>query len=92
MIECQLGPFTVEMNDMIPRQRAMVEQLIDAGVIITYTLAADRSKLWIVMQADNESELMTYIDSLPMMKYGDYTYNEIMFHDYLQFIPTISLN
>ena len=92
MVECILAPFSLEMQEQIPRQRMIVDRLFNQGVLITYTLAADRSKLWIVIQADNESELLQYIESLPMTKYCDYNYCEIMFHDSSQFIPSISLN
>ena len=92
MVQFSFMPFTLEMEETIPRQRLIVDRLFDQGVLITYTLAADRSKLWAVFQADTESELLSYIESLPMTKFSDYTYNEIMFHDSSQFIPSISLN
>lgn len=92
MVECKLAPFSIEMQEQIPRQRMIVDRLFSQGVLINYTLASDRSKLWIVIQANSESELLQYIESLPMTKYSDYNYSEIMFHDSSQFIPSISLN
>lgn len=92
MVEFQLPAISLEMQELIPRQRFVVEKLFNQGILITYTLAADRTKLWAVIQANNESELLSYIESLPMTKYSDYNYNEIMFHDSNQFIPSISLN
>jgi hypothetical protein len=92
MVQFNFGSFTLEMEEMVPRQRLVVDRLFDQGVLITYTLAADRSKLWAVFQSDSESELLNYIESLPLTMYSDYTYNEIMFHDSSQFIPSISLN
>ena len=92
MVQFNFMPFTLEMEETVPRQRLIVDRLFDQGVLITYTLAADRSRLWAVFQADSESELLSYIDSLPMTRFSDYTYNEIMFHDSSQFIPSISLN
>lgn len=92
MVQFNFIPFSLEMEEMVPRQRLVVDRLFDQGVLITYTMAADRTKLWAVFQADNESELLAYIESLPMTLYCDYTYNEIMFHDSSQFIPSISLN
>jgi len=92
MVQFSFTSFSMEMEETIPRQRLVIDRLFDQGVLITYTLAADRTKLWAVFQADSESELLTYIDSLPMTQHSDYTYNEIMFHDSSQFIPSISLN
>jgi len=92
MVECTLAPFSMEMQEQIPRQRMIVDKLFDQGVLINYTLAADRSKLWIIIQANSECELLQYIESMPMIKYCDYNYSEIMFHDSSMFIPRISLN
>lgn len=92
MVECTLPPLSMELQEMIPRQRVEVDKLFHLGVLLTYTLASDRSKLWIVIQADTESELLTYIDSMPILQYCDYDYHEIMFHDTSRFIPSISLN
>ena len=92
MVQFSFLPINLEMEEMVTLQRIVVDRQFDQGVLITYTLAADRSKLWAVFQADSESELLSYIESLPMTSYCDYTYNEIMFHDSSQFIPSISLN
>jgi len=92
MVACELAPFSLEMQELIPRQRMVVSRLFDQGILITYTLAADRSKLWMILQASSESELLTYIHSMPMSKHFEYDYNEIMFHDSNKFIHSISLN
>lgn len=92
MVTCELSPFNLEIHELIPRQRMVVGRLFDQGVLITYTLAADRSKLWMILQASSESELLTYIHSMPMCKHFDYHYHEIMFHDANKFIHSISLN
>ena len=92
MVEWKLLPFSVEMHEAIPRQRLMIEQLFDQGILVNYTLAADRSKLWAVLAVSGESELVNYIESMPMTRYGDYDYKEIMTHDSIRFVPSISLN
>ena len=92
MVQFNFALLSEEMAEFIAKQRTVVENLFNKGILITYTLAADRTMIWAVFQADSESELLTYIESLPLTKYSDYTYNEIMFHDSSQFIPTISLN
>jgi hypothetical protein len=92
MVDCNLAPFTLEMQEQTPRQRMIVDRLFSQGILLNYTLSSDRSKLWIVIQADSESELLQYIESLPLTKYSDYNYSEIIFYESSQFIPSISLN
>lgn len=92
MVEFKFSPFSFEMEELIPKQRLVVERLFEAGILFTYTLASDRSQLWVVLQADSESELMTYIDDFPLTRFSEYNYKEIMFHDTVRFIPSMSMN
>lgn len=85
-------PFPQELYAMIPEQREAVEQLFGKGCLVSYTLAQDRSRLWAIFRATAESELVAYIDSLPMTMYCDYNYHEIMFHDTVTILPAISMN
>lgn len=85
-------PFPKMLYDLIPDQREKVESFFQSGKLITYTLSMDRSKLWALFIADNESELIHYIEALPLTPYFDYDYKEIMFHDTIQFLPSMSLN
>ena len=59
-------PFTEELMSMVPAQRNSIEQLFTSGKLLSYTVAADKSKVWAVMIAESESELLSYIDELPM--------------------------
>ena len=85
-------PLTEDFLDMIPKQREAVDELFATGKLLSYSLAMDRSTLWAIMLADNESELITLIDSLPMSAYMDFDYSELMFHNTVHLMPTMSLN
>jgi len=52
----------------------------------------DLTKLWMVMIADTESELLAIIDKLPIAAVCDYNYKELLVHNTVQFIPENSLN
>jgi hypothetical protein len=93
MVEFQLPyPFPVEMEELIPEQRIAVHDLFMDEKLLSYTLALDRSKLWAIFLAEEESELITLIDKLPMSAYLHYDYSEIMIHETIQFIPSMSQN
>lgn len=85
-------PLAEELLDMMPDQRESLDRLFSSGKLLSYTVAGDRSKVWAVMIAESESELLSYIDELPMTPYMDYDYHELMFYNTVHFMPAMSLN
>ena len=85
-------PITDDILDLIPDQREQVDELFASGKLLSYSLSLDRTRLWALMLADTESELITIIDSLPMTPYMDFDYSELMFHNSIHLIPAMSLN
>jgi muconolactone delta-isomerase len=82
-----------EFAALIPRQRALVDELFTKGVISGYTLALDRSKLWVTFIADSESDVRFIISGFPIFHYIEYTLHELAFHEAAATtIPAISLN
>jgi len=94
MVEVKL-PYepTQEFFSLIPAQRAMVIDLLTKRKFLSYTLAADRSKVWIVMVAPTELEARTLLEQQPMDRYFSYTFTQLMFHDMAgAMFPAVSLN
>ena len=85
-------PLTEDFLGMIPEQREALDQLFSKGKLLSYTVASDRSRVWAVMIAESESELLSYIDDLPMTPYMDYDYSELMFYNTVHLMPAMSLN
>lgn len=85
-------PLPDDMFQMIPQQREEVDNLFTAGRLLSYTLSVEKNKLWAVFLASSESELLSYIDQLPLSKYIEYNYYELMFHQSLKLLPSMSLN
>lgn len=83
---------TADFMSLVPEQRACVAQLFRKGSLLSYTLNQNRSKLWIIMTASDDSELLYLIDLFPMSMYMDYNWHELMFHETVSMIPTMSLN
>ncbi len=83
-----------DMIRTIPAHRAKVNTLIDAGVIKCYSLSFDRSILWMVVDAINETDMEAIIQSLPLSEYlSDYEVQPLMFTLTANTeIPHISLN
>ena len=85
-------PFPEKLMIMLPPQRDSIDSLFSSGKLLSYTVAADKSKVWAVMMAESESELLSYIDELPLTPYMDFDYCELMFYNTVHFMPAMSLN
>jgi len=87
-----IEPITHELINLIPEQRDALDELFTTGKLLSYTVSNDRTRLWAVMIAESESELLSYIDNLPMTSYMDYDYSELMFYNTVHLMPAMSLN
>ncbi len=94
MVETRVPPEpTAEFFSLIPSQRQKIAELMAKKKILSYSFSADRSKLWIIISAESESEARDILTQQPMDKYFDYYFNELMFHEMSNNIfPAVSLN
>ncbi|MEZ5042685.1 MAG: muconolactone Delta-isomerase family protein [Saprospiraceae bacterium] len=93
MIEFDLPAlFTEEFMALIPKQRYVINELMDRGDIRSYSLALDRSKLWMIAVAKSEFELMEMIEQLPLSMYMSPAISELMFHNTASMVLQFSLN
>ena len=85
---------TEEFISKVPRQRLKINQLMEKGKITAYSLAADRSKLWCIVKADNEFDVMAIIAEFPLIDFMRPTISELMFNNTATAIklPMFSLN
>lgn len=81
-----------EFISLLPEHRKMVHEFIYKDIFISYTVAQDRSKVWIMVKSESESELIHYIDKLPLTRYMDYEYTELMFMEWAPVKLNFSLN
>ncbi len=81
-----------EFFSLIPRQRYVINNLMADGKIKSYSLAIDRSRLWVVAEAESEFELMEIISDMPLSPYMTPTVSELMFHNSYETMVSFSLN
>lgn len=95
MIEIELPEnITDDFEQRIPHQRYMVNKLIEKGTILSYSLSADRGKLWITAIAASKSQIRNMISSMPLSDYfTEYMIHDLMFSEISQAtMPQPSLN
>jgi muconolactone delta-isomerase len=82
IIDIQLPDvITEEFVAKIPNQREVVDRLFLEGRIHLYSLAFDRSKLWVGMTAENEQEVWNILYTFPLIEYMNADIHELAFHN-----------
>ncbi|HNP48087.1 MAG TPA: hypothetical protein PKK99_01590 [Bacteroidia bacterium] len=85
--------FTQEFLSLIPLQRAAVNRLMNKGIILTYAVAGDRSRLWITLEAESEADVIHNLSELPLIRFMRPEITELLFFHNLSFmLPHPSLN
>jgi hypothetical protein len=94
MVEIELPKkLTNEFVQLIPRQRAMVADLLKKEVITSYTLSVDRSKLWITFCAPSEEMVVDMLGKFPIRRFMRFQITEALFHEHAHAnLPSFSLN
>lgn len=94
LVDIQLKyTFKPEFFVLIPKQRKLINELMNEGIIHSYSLAIDRSKLWIVMETENENQVMDVLATFPLIKFMNPDIHELAFHDSIHSgFPHLSLN
>ncbi len=72
---------TEEFVLLIPKQRAHIDKLMDEGKVLQYSLAADRTFLWVTVIGESEQQVMDILRSFPLFDYMSPIITELAFHN-----------
>ncbi len=94
MVEFELpNPFPEKFIMKIPEQRTVINRLLEQGKIQSYALSIDRDKLWCIVNADDELDVMRIIGEFPLIDFMRPTTTELMFNNAVVMrVPSFSLN
>ena len=84
--------FDNEFVKLIPKQRSLIDKLMAENAIYSYSLSLDRTQLWIIASAEEESDLELMLRSFPVYDWIKYEISPLMFHAQSFPIIPISLN
>jgi muconolactone delta-isomerase len=71
---------TEEFLALIPKQRALVNQLFTQGKLTSYSLTLDRSKLWATFVAESQEDVVHILSLLPLRKFMRIEIHQLAFH------------
>jgi len=93
MVEFELPSMMApEFLARIPEQRNRVDEFMAEGRIRSYSLAVNRSRLWMIVVADSDFEVMQLIGQLPLIDFMIPSINSLMFHHSMEALMAVSLN
>ncbi len=93
MIDIDLPELTKEFVELIPSQVALTNKLMKDGKLSGYTLALDRTKLWITINAESEHEAIEILQAFPIYSFLQYKIYKLAFNNTVSFtLPKVSLN
>lgn len=72
---------TEEFILLIPKQRKRIDELMDEGKILHYSLAMDRSQVWVTLMAASEKKAMDLLATFPLIYYMKPEIFELAFHN-----------
>lgn len=71
---------TAEFVNLIPEQRKEIDRLFLEGTVLFYSLAHDRSRLWVGLRADSHQDVWNILWSFPLIDYMVPEIHELAFH------------
>lgn len=82
-----------EFMELIPQQQMEVGKMFREGVLASYTLAKDKTKLWATFEVQDAIQIEGLVDSLPLTSRMHYDIHELLFNEQVfTGIPAPSLN
>ena len=85
-----------QLNDdfwaCIPAHRRHINRLMDEEVIVTYSVNRDRSKGWIVLNAETMADACKIIERFPLRSFIRYEAEELFIFDSMIGAPRLILN
>jgi len=85
--------FDEEFTLLIPAQRAVVNKLMKGGVLTSYAVSLESSKLWVTMIAESDDEVKEIISGFPIIDKVSYIISKLAFRNTVNsLVPQFSLN
>jgi len=86
-------PFTQEFFSLIPKQRALINNLMTEKIITSYAVSIEDGKLWATMLAESEDEVVEILITFPIIDHVEYKISKLALHNIINTVtPQFSLN
>jgi hypothetical protein len=66
---------------LIPLQRVITDKMMKEGIISSYSLSSDRSKLWVIMQGVDMPDIRKKLGRFPIYKFIRFRIHSLLIHE-----------
>src|ERR1043166_8903717 len=73
--------FSPLFYQLIPRQRDVMNKLIEQKVVLSHSMDMDRKNLWIFIEARSERHVLDIISAFPIIRHVKISISELAYHD-----------
>lgn len=73
--------FTKELYDLIPRQKELLNTLLERRVVLNYSLDMERKNMWVFFEVENRGELGQILSQFPSLNNIRVNIHEMAFYD-----------
>lgn len=85
--------FSTRFMSLIPRQRAIINELLENKTLLSYSLDMERQNVWAFMLGKNERAIMDIISTFPIIKDVKVDIKELAFYDTAPIgLPELNMN
>lgn len=79
--------------EAIPAQRLLLNKLLAKGVVQSYSVSADRTKVWMVLNVeDDQFEVDAVLSKFPIFEFVEYSWEPLLFSNDSSSVMHFSLN
>src|SRR5688572_10725541 len=73
--------FTQKFYELIPKQREVINDLLEKRIVLSYSLDMERKNSWVFLEAEDENEAMDILSTFPIIKLVKIDIHELAFHN-----------
>lgn len=73
--------FTSELYEQIPRQRELINELMDKRVVLSYSLDMERKNIWAFFEAKDRTRLLDILTTFPIIKDVKVAIHDLAFYN-----------
>src|SRR5690242_4975262 len=85
--------FTAGFYELVPKQRILINDLLEKRIILNYSLDMERKNVWVFMEAKNQEEVSEILNTFPIIKHVSFSIHELAFYDTAPVsLPDLMLN
>ncbi|PWJ44696.1 muconolactone Delta-isomerase family protein [Sediminitomix flava] len=82
-----------QFEDVLTLHHHRIEEMIMSGTLVSYSESFEDNKIWLVFEAEEKSEALEYLSTLPIIDFVEFDIFTLSVHEQKPIdIPSFSLN